>query len=179
MNGEEFRSLVLAAIAKRQPLTVEVLKGIDNFSQELVLDPGMRGRVIAVSTDDGFDDEVVIYKFKIDLADFMAYNEPYERDNWFVGPGPATDTARNTGNWPKDNIDEIWISARDRVDEAFQIIKGTNKLHDEYLMDSTAMEKKETYIMWLERKLTEDRDKLEIVGKVIESLRHRIDRLEC
>ncbi len=179
MNGAEFRSLVLAALGKQQSLTVEVLKGIENFSQELVLDPGMRGRVISVSTEDGYDDEVVIYRFRIDLTEFMAYNEPYERENWFVGPGPATDTARNTGNWPKDNVDEIWISAKDRVDEAFKILIGTNKLHDEYLMDSTAMENKETYIMWLERKLTEDRDKLGVVDKMITGLRQRIDRLEC
>ena len=176
MNGEEFKSLVLAAIAKQQPLVVEVLKGIDNFSQELVLDPGMRGRVVSVTTDDGFDD-VPIYRFKIDLTEYMDYNKPHERPNWFVGPGSTVDTARNTGNWPEDNTDEIWISAKDPVNEAFRIIEGSNKLHDEYLMDPGAIEKDESYLTWLERKLAEEREKLEVVDKVIDGLRHRIDRL--
>lgn len=179
MNGAEFRSLALAAIAKGQPLVVEVLPGVDNFEQELVIDAGMRGRIVGVTIADGFDEDTPIYKFHIDLGEYLEYNKPFQRSNWyFAGKDERMGTATETGNWPKDNVDELWLSSKDQASAALRIVEGQNHLHMDYLMDPVAMEQKETYVSWLERQLELERAKFAAAGKVIKNSANKLTTIE-
>lgn len=156
-KAKDFAKRAQAAVAAGRPLIVEVKPTIEELGQENVLDPHMRGRVIGVLTDYGFGDEA-IYQVKIDLTEFMVYNSPFEKANWF-GEGDRLVKARGTKNWPSNNIDELWLGANEDPESYLEVLEN-GEAYREY-RDSGF---EGSYIEWLElqvenlRRMVRDKD---------------------
>lgn len=145
-NAKDFSDFAQQAVAAGKPLVVEVLKKVDELGQENVLDPGMRGVVIGVLTDYGYGDEPM-YRVKIDLTDYMEFNAPYERADWFVdADAMVTGRARGTNNWPEGNIDELWFMPKQNPNEYLKLacIEGYYLEYRDSGFDGTYIE----YLEW-------------------------------
>ena len=178
MLAEQFRKQAIAAIEAGNPLVIEMLPESEDLGQENVLDVGMRGRVTGIRIDTGFGDDPM-YMLSIDLSDFENYNRPYERPNWFFsGMDRGLGTARQTGNWPKNNIDELWFGSKENLARYIKIIGDEpTELFTEYTKSGF----EGGYIEWLElqvenlRRLVRDKDNYiqDIIAKEPLQLRDR------
>ena len=148
---QEFYQRVYTAISSGVPLTVEMLPALDDLGQEGVIDPGMRAKIVGIHCEDGHKNAPAVYKITFDMTDFLDYNLPFEQANWFVGPGPELDTARNTGNWPSNNQDDIWLGEDEVPHNFFKMLEGGPKLYDEYRASGF----QGSYTSWLEAQLEE------------------------
>lgn len=149
---KDFYEKAKTAIIAEKPLTVEFLPVIE-LHGEGVLDPGMRASLVDFRLE---DDEHPMYVLEFDMTDFMVYNKPHEQANWYVNAGNSNkmDTARNTGNWPKDNRDKLWIDAKADPEKIFKIVGGGAGLYTEY--QESGFEG--PYVQWLEDELTTARN---------------------
>lgn len=132
MFGRDFETLIRNG---HRPV-VTFQKGVED--QEGYLEPGMRGRIVAVAVED--DD---LLSFTIDLAEFDGFNAAFESSNYFDKSGRPCLTAREAGRY-KPN-ESFWGG---RSDELPMILEASGRLDlfTKYQSANAGV----SYVQWLE-----------------------------
>lgn len=132
MLGKEFE----AAIRNGQKPVVIFLKSVEDL--EGYLEPGMRGRIVAVRDED--DD---LLSFTVDLAEFETFNAAFESSNYYDKDGNPRLTAREAGYYKP--IEEIWSGRSDEVPMSLED-SGRLNLFTAYQDAKVGL----SYVQWLE-----------------------------
>ena len=106
-------------------------------------DPLMTARILNAEIT---DKELI--KFSIDFKEFESYNRSVATFDWRDKEGKYTLTWFDSGYYPKDGKDDLYLPKNLKVDEVFEFIKDTT-LFNEYLLTN----KKTSYLEWLEDEL--------------------------
>lgn len=116
---------------------------------------GMRGVVesIRISRDDNDCFEVTI-----NMEKYFEYNKQLMTHTWLNKSTGEYDVTSIEGGWyPKNHVVEIFDSVNDQDEYNFILLTGNSEvLYDEYFKEKN---RNELYVNWLERKLTETRNK--------------------
>ena len=117
-------------------------KGVEEG--EGYLEAGMRGRITGSRTSgDG------VFSLTVDLNEFGEFNTAFETANYYNNQGMPVLTAREAGFYPKDGIDQLYVS--ENLDPYLEVLSDNQtELHQRYL---SARKPNETYVEWLERAL--------------------------
>lgn len=88
------------------PITCKI--GVEEI--ECSLDEGMKGNIISVRKERDSADVVVL---KIDMTDFVEYNDPLMKKNFYNNDGVPCLNAKQADWYPKDNIETVYIDVED------------------------------------------------------------------
>lgn len=138
MKGKELAELLLSG---SRPVVVFKAPILDS---EGYLEPGMRGRLVAVSNmrEDTF-------KLHVDLSEFDEFNRQFESANYYDKSGVPRLTAREAGYYSGPE-ETLYVGLQDNVDFCEAEEPARLELYADYCKAADGAASGLTYTQWLE-----------------------------